>query len=76
MLKIPQKNDIWAAHHMLSQIPNSEFSQNFQVILSFRQKRIKTNIMHSGGLENHENSEFRIRTSEFIKVYYEQLSYL
>ena len=49
----------------------SEFSQNFQVIISFRQKRIKTNMMHSGALENHE-----IRISKFIKVYHEQLSYL
>ena len=39
---------------------NSDFSQNFQVITSFRRKRIKTNMMHSCGLENHENLEFRI----------------
>jgi hypothetical protein len=46
---------------MLSQIPNSEFIRNFQVIISFRRKRMKTNMMHSGGLKNHKNSEFGFR---------------
>ena len=33
-------------------------------------------MMHSGGLESHENSEFRFWISEFVKYFHEELSYV